>query len=139
MRGLEPRVQVQGAHDGLVDVLERRVHAARASAPLGLAEDDELPYAQGSRDLGEGLATDKRDLETRELALVHAWETLEHVGRHHGSQDGVPQKLKALVGGRDGLALDGRGVRDGRGDQPLVAEVVAYDLLDRDHALMELH
>lgn len=99
VRDVKARVQVEGAHDGLVDVLERGVHAARPGAALGLAHEDERGQAQLLCHRREHLARDERDLELRELALVHAREALEEVGGHHGPQDGVSQELEAFVGG----------------------------------------
>ena len=101
-------------------------------------KQDELADAQLARDLREHLAADQRDLEHGELSLVHGRIAVVEVGRHHGAQDRVAQELQALVGRRDGLALGGRGMRDGRYDEVLVGEVVADDLLYALDSLVQL-
>ena len=50
-RVLVAGVEVEGAHDGLVDVLEGGVHAARVRALLGLANHDERGYPKVARHL----------------------------------------------------------------------------------------
>ena len=113
VRHIVARVQVEGPADCLVYILEGRSHAARPRAPLGLAEDDELADAQLAGDLRKHGAGDQRDLEARELALVHLGEALVEVGRHDGAHDRVAQKLEALVILAHRVALDGRWMGEG--------------------------
>ena len=108
-------VEVQRAHERLVDVLEGRVHAARPRAELGLPHQDEGAHAEALGHAREHLSRDEADLGLRQLALVHVGEAREEVARHDGAQDGVPEELQALVGRADPPPLGGRGMRE-RGD-----------------------
>lgn len=68
--GIPAGIQVQCAHERLVDVLERRMQAARTGTGLGGTKDDDVVDAQLVRNLGQRGARDKRHLQARELALV---------------------------------------------------------------------
>ena len=122
-------VQIQGADQGLVDVLESGVHAASTSPLLGGAQDDDLVDPQLESDFGKRGARDERYLETGELALVERPVGLEERERDDRTENRVAQELKALVRGRDGLPLNSRGVRDGAAKQLYVSELVTADLL----------
>ena len=50
-RGIPTGVQIQRAHERLVDVLERRVQAARAGTGLGGTKDDDVIDTQLVRHL----------------------------------------------------------------------------------------
>ena len=63
---LPTAIQIQGAHECLVDVFERGVHATRAGAALGWAKDDELVDAAFATDLGKRGTRDERYLEARQ-------------------------------------------------------------------------
>lgn len=81
------------------------------------------------RHLGQRGARDKGDLQTRELALVKLRIGLKERTGHDGTQNGIAQKLKALIAGRDRLTFDGRGMRERRAQQHLIIELMAQDLL----------
>jgi len=117
MGGVIARVEIERAHHRLEDVLERGVHAARTGAPLRLPHHDEGRDPEVAGHLRERLAGDERDLDARELALVHGGKALEEVGGHDGAEDRVAEKLQALVRGGDGLALHGGRMRDGGLDE----------------------
>ena len=51
-RNIPAGIQVQRTHERLVDVLERRVQAARAGTGLGGTKDDDVVDAQLMRHLG---------------------------------------------------------------------------------------
>ena len=114
------------------------MHAAGAGALLGLAHEDERGDADLLGDAREHPARDEADLGLRELALVHVGEAAVEVSGDDGPEDGVPEELEALVGRGVRLALRGRRVRERGHDEVLVLEVVAADLLGRDHPLVHL-
>ena len=128
-RGIPAGVQIQRAHERLVDVLERRVQAARAGTGLGGTKDDDVIDTQLVRHLGQRGARDKGHLQARELALVKLRIGHKQGACDNGAQNGITQELKALVACRDWLAFDGRRMRKGRAQQHLVIELVAQNLL----------
>lgn len=69
-RRIPAGIEVQRTHERLIDVLERRVKAARAGTGLGGAKDDDVVDAQLVRNLGQRGTRNKRYLQTRELAFI---------------------------------------------------------------------
>ena len=51
-RGIPAGIQIQRAHERLIDVLERRVQTARAGTGLGGTKDDDVVDTQLMRHLG---------------------------------------------------------------------------------------
>ncbi len=83
-----------------------------------------------SRHFGQRSARDKRHLQARELALVKL--RIGPTGAcDHSAQNGIAEELKALIAGRNRLALDCRGMRKGRAQQHLIIVLVAQDFLAR--------
>ena len=128
-RRIPAGIQVQRAHERLIDVLEGRMQAARTGTGLGGTKDDDVVNAQLVRNLGQRSARDKRHLQARELALVKLRIGLKQGACDHSAQNGIAQELKALIAGRNRLSLDCRGMRKGRAQQHLVVELVAQDFL----------
>ena len=134
-RRIPAGIQVQGAHERLVDVLECRMQAARARAGLGGTKDDDVVDAQLMGHLGQRGTRDERHLQARKLALVKLRIRLEERASNHGAQNGIAQKLKALIARRDGLTFHGRRVRERRAQQHLVIKLVAQDFLGARESL----
>ncbi len=82
-----------------------------------------------SCDTSDSVAPSKGHLQARELTLVKLGIGLKERTGHHGAQNGIAQKLKALIAGRDQLTLDGRGMRERRAQQHLIIELMAQNLL----------
>ena len=138
MRGAVSGVKVERSHQRLVDVLKRGVHTPGARALLGLPHHDERSHAEPIGNAGEHLAGDEADLCLCECALVHVREALEKVRGNNGPQDGVAEKLKTLVGRRDGTSFGCRRVRERGLYELLSLEVVGADPLRLDHSLVHL-
>ena len=105
------------------------MQAARAGTGLGGTKDDDVVDAQLMGYLGQRGTRDERHLQARELALVKLRIGLKERTGDDGAQNGIAQELKALIAGRNRLALDGRGMRKRRAQQHLVIELVAKNLL----------
>ena len=105
------------------------MQAARTGTGLGGTKDDDVVDAQLVRNLGQRSARDKRHLQACELALVKLRIGLKQGACDHGAQNGIAQKLKALIAGRNRLALDCRGMRERRAQQHLIIELMAQDFL----------
>ena len=105
------------------------MQAARTGTGLGGTKDDDVVNAQLVRNLGQRSTRDKRHLQARELALVKLRIGLKQGACDHSTQNGIAQELKALIAGRNRLALDCRGMRKGRAQQHLIVELVAQDFL----------
>ena len=69
-RSIPAGIQIQRAHERLVDVLERRMQAAGAVPVVGGTKDDDVVDTQFVRHLGQRSARDKGHLQARELTLV---------------------------------------------------------------------
>ena len=111
------------------------MQAARARAGLGGTKDDDVVDAQLMGDIGQRGTRDERHLQARKLALVKLGIGLKERAGNHGAQNGIAQKLKALIARRDGLTFHGRGVRERRAQQHLVIELVAQDFLGARESL----
>ena len=112
-RGIPTSIQVQRAHERLIDVLERRMQAACARTGLGGTKDDDVVDTQLVGHFRQRGARDERHLQAGELALVKLGIGLKERAGDDGTQNGIAQKLQALVACRDWLAFDGRRMREG--------------------------
>ena len=105
------------------------MQAARTGTGLGGTKDDDVVDTQLVGDFRQRGARDERHLQAGELALVKLGIGLKERTGDDGAQNGIAQKLQALVACRDRLAFDGRRMREGRAQQHLVIELVAQNLL----------
>ena len=105
------------------------MQAAGTGTGLGGAKDDDVIDTQLVGHLGQRGTRDERHLQTRELTLVKLGVGLKKRASHHGTQNGIAQKLETLIAGRHRLTLDSRGMRERRAQQHFVIELVAQDFL----------
>ena len=103
--------------------------AALARARLRGAEHDDVGEAKARRHIGQACARHERHLDARQAAFVELVEALEGDIGDNGAQDGIAQKLQALVGILHRTAFGGRWMRDGGQDELLVGKRVAQNLL----------
>ena len=92
-RRIPTGIQIQRAHERLVNVLKRRVQAARA-VPVSEAPKMMMSRYQLVRHLGQRGARDKGHLQARELALVKLGIGLEERTGHHAPKMESPKNSR---------------------------------------------
>ena len=98
LRLRDAAVQTDGSDQGLQGVLAEG--GRKIPIPHGPAAEQDLCDAQGLGPAAERGPTNQRRAHLRELALGRVRVPLEQDARDEEAQDGVPQKLQALVAER---------------------------------------